>query len=162
MKKQLNFILLNGAMGSGKSTVASILEKKLKKTAIIEIEDIRKLVSPEDNELAWKVIYRMSDEYFKNGVSVLLKQTVASHDIVKHFFKLAKKYKAKINFYHFQAPSVELQKRISQRKKTRNVPKNLILSNIKKHQNIEYKDAAIVNTHQNKPNQIAKLILSNL
>lgn len=52
MKKSLNFILLNGAIGSGKSTIADLLEKKLKRTAVIEIEDIRKLVAPEDNELA--------------------------------------------------------------------------------------------------------------
>src|SRR3989344_1080559 len=39
MKKQLHFILLNGAMGSGKSTVAELLGKKLERTAILEIEE---------------------------------------------------------------------------------------------------------------------------
>jgi len=97
MKKRMNFILLNGAMGSGKSTVARLLENKLTKTAILEIEDIRRLVTgSEDNQLAWKVIYRMCDEYFKNGVSVLLKQTVASQDLVNKFLRLAKKYKCNI------------------------------------------------------------------
>ncbi len=162
MKKQLNFILLNGPMGSGKSTISNILEKKLKKTAIIEIEDIRKLVSPEDNGLAWKVIYRMCEEYFNHGVSVLLKQTVASHDIVKLFLKLANRHKAKIHFYHFQAPAAELQKRINQRKKSKHVSKSLIINNIKKHQNIEYKDAIVIDTSKTNPNQIVKMLMSNL
>src|SRR5215471_18432014 len=130
MKKRVNFILLNGAMGSGKSTVARFLENKLAKTAILEVEDIRRLVTgSEDNQLAWKVIYRMCDEYFKNGVSVLLKQTVASQDIVNKFLRLAKKYKCKIGFYHLQAPRNELLKRIKERKKSRNVPRLLISSN---------------------------------
>lgn len=68
MKKRLNFILLNGAMGTGKTTIAKLLERKLDQTAILEIEDIRRLVTgKENNSLAWSVIYRMCDEYFNDA-----------------------------------------------------------------------------------------------
>lgn len=163
MKKQLHFILLNGPMGAGKSTTANLLKKKLERTAVIQIEDIRCLVTgSEDNTLAWKIIYRMCDEYFKNGVSVLLEQSVASKDIVNKFLRLAKRQKCKISFYHFEVPKTELLKRIKQRRKAGNVSKSLISSNHKKHEQINYAHARIMDTSKMKPPQVVKLILNGL
>jgi len=168
MNKRLNFILLNGAIGSGKSTIANLLEKKLKRTAIIELEDIRQLISDykqgkkEDNPLAWKIILRMCDEYFKNGVSVLLKQTVCSQEFVNKFLRLAKKHKCIIGFYHLQAPRNELLKRIKKRKKTRIVSNDLIMRNIRKHEKINYTNATIIDTSTMKPSEVAKFILNDL
>ncbi len=163
MKKQaINFILLNGAMGSGKSTIAKVLKKKLNNTAIIEIEDIRKLLTQEDNALAWKIIYRMCDEYFKNGVSVLLNQTVASVEIAENFIKLAKKYKCNIGFYHLVASTTELKKRISLRNKPRTVTINLVNSNISKHALIKYPNAYQIDTSKTTPTQASKIVMDNL
>ncbi|MDP3795352.1 MAG: AAA family ATPase [bacterium] len=167
MKKRLNFILLNGAIGSGKSTIADILEDKLKRTAVLEIEDIRRLVSDSrkgtyDNALAWKIIYRMCDEYFNNGVSVLLKQTVASQDLSNTFLDLARKCKCTIGFYHLRAPRDELLKRMKNRQKVRNASETLIKSNIRKHENINYTDAAVIDTSRLKPSEAAQFILDDL
>jgi predicted kinase len=148
-------------MGVGKSTVSNILRKKLPKTAIIKIEDIRSLVTgPEDNTLAWEVIYKMCDEYFKNGVNVLVEQTVASTNIVNKFLKLAKRYKCNICFYHFMAPKEELVKRIKNRQSKSRIAKNLIASNYEKHQLINYPSATIIDTSTMSPAQISKLVLT--
>ena len=168
MEKRVNFILLNGAIGSGKSTIVDILKTKLKRTAILEIEDIRQLISDykqgkkEDNSLSWKIIYRMCDEYFKNGVSVLLKQTVCSQEIVNKFLRLATKSKCNIYFYHLQAPRSELLKRISKRKKARKVSKALVITNIKKHEQIHYANATIIDTTKMKSSEVAIFILNDL
>ncbi len=162
MNNHINFILLNGAMGSGKSTIAKLLRNKLRNTAIIEIEDIRKLVTEEDNSLAWKIIYKMCDEYFKNGVSVLLNQTVASDELTEKFIKLAKRYKCNIGFYHLKASSTELRKRISLRSKSKTVTKNLINSNISKHALIKYPNAIEIDTSKTTLAQASKIILDNL
>jgi len=163
MKKRLNFILLNGAMASGKSTIANLLQNKLDRTAILEIEDVRRLVTgADDNALAWKVIYGMCDEYLKNGVNVLLKQTVASADIVNKFLRLAKRHDCHILFYHFQAQRDELLKRIKQRRKNKKVPRTLIMSNIQKHEHINYRTATPINTQNMTANEVAQLILRNL
>ncbi len=161
MKRRLNFILLNGPIGSGKSTIGNLLAKKLQRTAILEIEDIRRLIpGKEDNQLAWKIIHRMCDEYFKNGISVLLKQSVASHDIVNMFLRLARKYKCRIRFYHLQAPGEILLKRIDKRKML-NISKALVSNNIRKHKKISYPNAAIIDTSRMKPRDATKLILSD-
>ncbi len=166
-KEQLTFILLNGAMGSGKSSITGILENKLKRTAILEIENIRSLISDfrkgkEDNVLAWKVIYRMCDEYFKNEVSVLLKQTVASQDMVNTFLRLARKNGCVIGFYHLQAPREILLERIKKRKKAKNISKTLVVKNIKKHEEIKYTNATVIDTSKMKPIETAKFILKDL
>ena len=166
MKKQLNFILLNGAIGSGKSTIANLLKEKLKRTAIIEIEDVRHLISDyrygkEDNNLAWNIIYTMCKEYFINGVSVLIKQTVCSQDMVDRFLMLAKKHRCMIGFYHLQAPKKVLLERIAKRKKSRAVSITLITKNIKKHEKMKYANATVIDTTKMKPSDAARFILRN-
>ena len=164
MKSKLHFILLNGAIGSGKSTIGDILEKKLKRTVILEIEDVRQFMSDyrqgkkEGNDLAWKIIYRMCDEYLKNKTSVLLKQTACSQELVDKFLRLAKKYKCIIGFYHLQAPRDILLKRVKKRK----IPKILVIKSSVKHDSINYRHAKIINTSYLKPKEAAELILKDL
>jgi len=150
-------------MGSGKSTVARLLANQLEKTAILEIEDVRRLVTgKEDNALAWKVIYKMCDTYLKNEVSVLLKQSAASQDLVNRFLRLAKKHGCTIAFYHLQAPGNVLLKRIGRRKKAGHASRDLIASNLRKHQEINYRNATVVDTSRISPNKVADLILGDL
>ncbi|MCH7828471.1 ATP-binding protein [Patescibacteria group bacterium] len=167
MKKKLRFILLNGPIGSGKSTTANLLQSKLKRTAILSVEDIRQLISDfkhnrEDHLLTWKIIHSMCDEYFKNGISVLLEQSYCSKDNVNQFLRLAKKHKCSIGFYHLQAPRSILLERIKQRKKDHKTSKAKIISNIKKHEETTYPDAIVIDTSEMKPVEVAKLILNDL
>ena len=167
MKNKLRFILLNGPIGSGKSTIANLLKSKLKRTAILSVEDIRQLISDfkynkEDYLLTWKIIYSMCDEYFKNGISVLLEQSYCSKDNVNQFLHLAKKHKCVIGFYHLYAPRSILLERINQRKKDYKTSKAQIISNIKKHEQMTYPDATVIDTSEMKPAEVAKLILNDL
>jgi predicted kinase len=161
--KRAHFVVFNGAMGSGKSTVAALLATKLKKTAILEIEDVRGLVTGKvDYPLAWKIIYRMCDEYLKNGVGVLLKQTAASEDLLGKFARLGKKHRCVIGVYHFQAPKLVLLKRIQQREKERKASKALIARNLRKHEKIRYRNATVIDTSKMGPHEVAGLVLSDL
>ena len=167
MKKKLRFILLNGPIGSGKSTIANLLKSKLKRTAMFGVEDIRGFISDfkpnkEDHLLTWKIIHSMCDEYFKNGISVLLEQSYCSKENVNQFLRLAKKHKCSIGFYHLYAPRSILLKRINQQKKDRKVSRTKIISNIKKHEEMIYPDATVIDTSEMKPAEVAKLIVNDL
>ena len=167
MKTRLRFILLNGPIGSGKSTIANLLKSKLKRTAMFGVEDIRRLISDfrhnrEDHLLTWRIIYSMCDEYFKNGISVLLEQSYCSKENVNQFLRLAKKHKCAIGFYHLYAPRSILLERIKKQKKDREASKAEIISNIKKHEEMTYPDAIVIDTSEMKPAEVAKLILNDL
>ena len=154
-------------MGSGKSTIAKILQSKLKRTAMLSIEDVRELLSDykpssEDHLLAWKIIYRMCDEYFRNGINVLLEQTVCSEEIVSKFLRLAKKHKCTIGFYHVLAPKRILLERINSRVKDRKATKALIVSNIKKHEVTRYPGATVFDTSTMSAAQAVQIILRDL
>ena len=154
-------------MGAGKSTIANLLRHKLKRTAILKIEDVRELISDfkhnsEDHALAWKIIYRMCDEYFKNGISVQLEQTVASKEIVNKFLSLAKRHKCSIGFYHVRAPKNILLDRIHSRSKDRKATKALIMSNIKKHEAMIYPGATVLDTSKVSSNEAVKIILTRV
>lgn len=167
MKNRLNFILLNGPMGSGKSTIKNLLRRDLIRTAILSIENVRSLISDfkpssGDHELAWKIIHRMCDEYFKNGISVLLEQTVASEEIVNRFLRLAHKNKCNIVFYNLRTPKHVLLQRIKNRTKDRTATKSLIMSNIKKHEDIAYRRASVIDTSKVSAKEIAQQILKEI
>ncbi len=162
MKDQPTFILLNGPMGSGKSTVAHLLGKKLRRTAVIEIEDVRRLVLKEDNLLAWKIIYRMCDEYLRNHVSVLLQQTVASREMANRFLRLAKKHRCIIRFYHLRAPRGVLLERIRTRESANSVSRAHALRNIKKQEKMKFAGATIINTAGTKPVEVVQFVLNDL
>ena len=118
--------------------------------------------SSEDHALAWKIIYRMCDGYFKNGISVQLEQTVASKDIVNRFLRLAKRHNCIIGFYHVRAPRHILLERVHSRVKDRKATKTLIMSNIKKHEAILYPAAIILVTSSIRTEQAVKIILKGL
>jgi uridine kinase len=72
-------IIIDGPMGSGKTTVATILHKKLKRTAHIGLDRIKWFISdfkriPEDNEIIRSVVVAMTKEYLKQGISVIVEQ----------------------------------------------------------------------------------------
>ncbi len=185
MKKPLHFILLNGTLGSGKTTIAGLLEDQLERTAVLEIEDIRRLVSDFkrgeiDNLLAWNVIYRMCDEYLKNGVSIVLKQGMADQNFVNKFILLAKKHRCMIGFYHLQAPKNVILQRIETRKKAptnvllkkinalnnvkkqKNWSKTNVLKSIEDHKTVHFTNATVIDTSKMKPSEVAAFILTDM
>ena len=57
-------IFLNGSLNSGKTTVAHLLEKKIEKTAVVEIDELR-------NFIAWMPIEEAVPINLENALSVM-------------------------------------------------------------------------------------------
>jgi cytidylate kinase len=165
--KSLNLILINGPMGSGKSTVAKILKQKLKRTVVFGGDEIKWFISDfkrndRDNTIVHKVVLRMCDEYLKNGISLLLVQGYFS----KEFFKIADKHKCNKKFYYLTAPRKVLLDRIGKRPMGRDatspIPKSRIVINLRRHSKMKHQDATIIDTSTMKPVKAADLILQDL
>lgn len=76
-------ILIDGPMGSGKTTTSKLLNQKLPDTARVALPDIKRLVpnfreDPETLRTIREVMFVMIDTYLENGVSVIVEQITKS------------------------------------------------------------------------------------
>ena len=76
-------ILIDGPMGSGKTTTSKLLNQKLPDTARVALPDAKRLVPdfreyPETLRIIREVMLVMIDKYLENGVSVIIEQITKS------------------------------------------------------------------------------------
>ncbi len=134
-------VILDGPMGSGKSTVGAMLAEKLKRTALINEDRIKWFISDfkrskKDNAIVRAVMIEMCKEYLKQGISLVVAQGfLKGMRPLSDFAKMAKKNKAKLLIYHLDAPKNILLKRIENRIKTTKVKAPIAKSRI--HKNIQ-------------------------
>ena len=171
MKKRNNFIIIDGPMGAGKSTVAALLHHKLKRTAMVGNDRIKWFVSDynrskKDTDVTRKVLLAMCEEYLRNGVSILMPQGFLHSKALKLFTGLAKKMHCDLHLYRLQAPRHLLLKRILERGKAAeartHIPKTRILRNLRLHAKHEYEGATLIDTSTMTPQQVANLIIKDL
>jgi predicted kinase len=120
-------IIIDGPMGSGKTTVATILHKKLKRTAHIGLDRIKWFISdfkriPEDNEIIRSVVVAMTKEYLKQGISVIVEQGMRKERI-ETLKKIAMQNDAHFLAYQLTASKSVLFERVHQRPHLSNRPK---------------------------------------
>ncbi len=134
-------IIIDGPMGSGKSTIAALLNKKLTRTAHLGIDRIKFFVSDfkrdyEDNHMTLLVLLRMIDEYLKNGINILIAQGLYKREHFEPYIKIAKKKNLKLFMYQLEAPKEVLLERILKRPKPAEartlISKTRVMNNLKK------------------------------
>jgi predicted kinase len=113
-------ILINGPAGAGKSTTAQNIWKKIPRTAIISLDEIKWLISDYksnsfDLTLASRVGLAMAEQYLKNKINVIIEKAFCDYEYVEPFVKLAKKHKSKHLLYNLEAPLEIIKKRTKQR-----------------------------------------------
>lgn len=177
-------ILIDGPMGSGKTTTSKLLSKKLPDSARIALPDIKRLI-PNYNEnektlgIIREVIKVMIDKYLELGVSVIVEQITKANG-AEALKNVAEKYNANFYAYRLTAPEDVRLKRVVER--TNQMAKaagemgdnsNLIQSKIDEItgyfviNNKFYIDnpisiAKLINTQELNTEQIVDLIVNNL
>ena len=167
MKKFL--IVIDGPMGSGKTTVAKLLHEKLKRTAHLGLDRVKWFISdfkrvPADNEIVRDVIAAMAKEYLKHGINVIIEQGMRS-DSIKALKKAAERQGATCFIYQLDAPKELLLKRINQRPRLAGKPKisnTRIERNYKAHTEHKYNGAVVMDSVKFTAKQIASQILKDL
>ncbi len=114
-------ILIDGPMGSGKTTTSKLLNQKLPDTARIALPDIKRLVpNYKENEKTLTVIREvmktMIDTYLKHGVSVVVEQ-ITKAEGVDALKSIAETHGAKFYAYRLTAPKELRLKRVHERTK---------------------------------------------
>lgn len=116
-------IIINGPPGVGKSTISHAVWKKIPRTAIISLDEIKWLISDYKSNsfdliLANKVANSMAKEYLNKKINVIVEKAFCEYKYVEPFVKLAKRFKSKILIYNLEAPLNIIKKRARQRPKT--------------------------------------------
>lgn len=125
MKKFI--VILDGPMGSGKSTVGKLLADKLKRTALIHEDRIKWFISDfkrskRDNAIVRAVLIEMCKEYLKHNINLVVPQGfMEKRRPIAPFLAMARKNKCRILVYHLNAPRNILLKRIKDRKKSKEI-----------------------------------------
>jgi cytidylate kinase len=171
MKKFI--IILDGPMGSGKSTVGEILAKKLKRTALINGDKIKWFISDfkrckKDNAIVQAVLEQMCKEYLKQGISLVIAQAFLNGiRPILPYVMMAKKNGAELLVYHLNAPKEVLLNRIDERKKNSKfsrtpIAKTRIYRNIRNWKKYRYSIGKELETDKIRAAKIASMILKEI
>src|SRR3989338_1424432 len=93
------FVVIDGPMGAGKTTVAKLLHQKIKRTALLGIDRVKWTVSDfsrssKDNAMTADVVLAMCKEYLKHGLNIILDQGFMRKEFLNPYLQLAKKERA--------------------------------------------------------------------
>ena len=165
------FIIIDGSMGSGKTTVAGLIHKKLPRTALVGTDLIKWFVSDfertkRDNDITRNVLVAMCAEYLKNGVSILLAQGFLQSANRAPYIKLAKRLNVRLLEYRLEAPHEVLLQRLENRPKPvqtkTSVSKSRILENLRLHAQHRYSGAMNIDTSKMSAKTVADTILKDV
>ena len=178
-KKKPFLLVLDGPMGTGKTTVSKLLNEKLEGTARVGLDNVKRFISGFEKDhkytkITQKVIHAMVNEYLKSGVSVIT-EWVMRKERVEHFIKIAKKNNVRFFTYELDAPKHLLIKRIKQRhfkqirQKSEEFPKRTInetKKNFEKNYNFHienrYDHTKTLDSEKLSADQIVKKILKDI
>lgn len=164
-------IIIDGPMGSGKTTIGTLVHKKLKRTALVGTDRIKWFVSdfkrgPEDNKMTAEVLFVMCEEYIKQGINILIPQGFWKKEYLDEYIDLAKKNNLELFVYQLETPKEILLKRLAERPMpalaTSRVPKARILKNLKTWEENRYDLGRVFDTSKQSAEQITKEILKEV
>ena len=163
-------IIIDGPIGSGKSTVANLLHKKMKKTIIIRLDRIKHLFSdyegsPENQQLSADIGKAMVKECVRKNINVIVEKAFTREEFIKSFIKGLEK-KSKIYIYQLYAPIDIREKRVKNRPIPNDAKKRPTIQKIKKNtknfENFRYKNAIEFDSSKLTAKQVTNKILKDI
>jgi predicted kinase len=170
LKKQ-TIVIIDGPMGSGKTTISKILHKKVKNFVYLSTDKIKWLQSDfsrsdRDIDVSLKVLLSMARTYLNEGFNLLIEENFIDKKVMEKFISLSKNKKTKLLVYHLEVPKNILLSRIYKRSKNhekKGIPplsKSFILKNLKTHR--KHENSISIDGQNKSQLELAKIILKDL
>ncbi len=121
-------IIINGPAGAGKSTISKKIWKKLSRTALINLDEVKWIVSDYKSDsfdlgLANKIGQNIAKMYISHKLNVIIDKAFCEHKYIEPFIKIAKKNKLRLFVYNVEAPLSIIIRRIKKRSKKMSLAK---------------------------------------
>jgi len=116
----MNLIIINGACGVGKSTIAALLHESIKLSYLIDVDDIRRNVSQyreykkESNKISQEVTQSIIKTILPTQ-DVIIDKMMHDPKIIDSYYDIAKECKAKVIEIILWAPKEVVMKRADDR-----------------------------------------------
>ncbi len=168
MKKPF-LLIIDGMTGAGKSTVATLLSKRIPRVAVIGMDKVKRYISDfergeRDNSIAREIIFEMTKKYFDHNLSVIIDQSFKLDRELKLYEKLAQKYSFPIyKVQLFAAPKLAF-KRVTSRQQdwSDKMPEGRIKRNISLFKSREKEGFMIIDTSKMGVARVANIILKKV
>lgn len=169
MSKQF-IIIIEGPMGSGKTTIAKILHPQLPRTVILGIDKIKWFLSdfqrtPDDNELMSDALIAMAKVFLTAKCNLLVAQGFWKKEFVQKYSDLAKEFNLDVYFYQLTAPEEVLRQRIKERPVISGRPvltQERIDRNLNTWKENKYEMGTEIDTIKYSPEEVVEIILSDI
>jgi predicted kinase len=164
-------ILIDGPMGSGKSTTAKLLHERLPRSVLLGMDRIKWFLSgfdrsPEDNAMTAEVVLAMYRTYLSHGVSAIVDQGFMRAEFIQPFIDFAHERHIPVFVYQLHAPEDVLLARLHTRPKpdaaSAQPSPERILQNIRTHAEHRYREARVIDTAIQSPEDIVGTILKGI
>lgn len=176
-KHKAFLLILDGPMGTGKTTVSKLLHEKLEGVALVTLSNVKKFIFDHEkdhayNKISQEVILVMVNKYLELGISVIVEWAMRK-ERVKAFKEIAKENGAQFYIYQLEGSKDLLLKRVKERTRIllnkKLLPKKNI-ANVEKHfeqhhlfhSENKYNNAIILNSEKLSATQIARKILRDI
>lgn len=125
-RDKMFMIVIIGPAGAGKTTLAEFLKNHLVNTAHVASDNIKRFISQfrevdSHNKVSKNVALAMTDEYFKNNISVVADKNMDNEEVEK-YKEIAEKYNVDFFLYRVEAHKDVRSKRIAERAAKLNRP----------------------------------------
>lgn len=161
-------MLLDGMMGSGKTTASNILKEKLPRTAIIGMDTVKLYISDfergtRDNLIGREVVVEMARKFLDLDISVIIEQPIKDEEILI-YEEMSNSFSIPCyKFQLFTTPEIAFERVMKRQQNSKTPhPEDRVRNNIKLYKDKSALGFETIDTSKLSSNEAGEMILNKV